>query len=223
MISLGLADSPVDANSSGPDLVAEWSRYRVEADRPDRFTRWMLERTLALVVGCGSREVADQAVFQAIEQTIINALAMPPVPSPQAVDSRVDLLALELPATQTLAIIGCFENVLAIPLDDLQLKRKNPWGGFREAWLEHYNQVTRTIAGSGQMADTQVQSEVAGSVWKVRVKEGDTVARDQELMILESMKMEIPVEAPCDGTVASVLVAPEDGVEEDQVLLIITS
>jgi len=73
------------------------------------------------------------------------------------------------------------------------------------------------------MADTQVKSEVAGSVWKVLVKEGDSVASDQELMILESMKMEIPVDAPCAGTVASVLVAPEDGVEEDQVLLIIAS
>ena len=73
------------------------------------------------------------------------------------------------------------------------------------------------------MADTQVTSEVAGSVWKVLVKEGDAVTRDQELMILESMKMEIPVEAPSAGTVASILVAPEDGVEEDQVLLIIAS
>jgi len=73
------------------------------------------------------------------------------------------------------------------------------------------------------MADTAVKSEVAGSVWKVLVKEGDSVTSDQELMILESMKMEIPVDAPCAGTVASVLVAPEDGVEEDQVLLIIAS
>ncbi len=73
------------------------------------------------------------------------------------------------------------------------------------------------------MADTPVKSEVAGSVWKVLVKEGDSVTDDQELMILESMKMEIPVDAPCSGTVASVMVAPEDGVEEDQVLLIIAS
>lgn len=73
------------------------------------------------------------------------------------------------------------------------------------------------------MADTQVQSEVAGTVWKVHVQAGDKVSRDQELMILESMKMEIPVEAPCDGTVVSISVAPEEGVEEDQVLLIISS
>ncbi len=73
------------------------------------------------------------------------------------------------------------------------------------------------------MAQTEVKSEVAGSVWKVHVSVGDSVALDQELMILESMKMEIPVDAPRDGRVIDVLVAPEEGVEEDQVLLIIES
>jgi len=73
------------------------------------------------------------------------------------------------------------------------------------------------------MAETEVQSEVAGTVWKVHVKPGEAVKSDQELMILESMKMEIPVDAPCDGTVAQVLVAAEEGIEEDQVLLIIES
>ena len=73
------------------------------------------------------------------------------------------------------------------------------------------------------MAQTEVKSEVAGSVWKVHVIVGDSVALDQELMILESMKMEIPVDAPRDGRVIDVLVAPEEGVEEDQVLLIIES
>ena len=42
-------------------------------------------------------------------------------------------------------------------------------------------------------------------------------------MILESMKMEIPVEATTDGTLAEVLVAPEDQVEEDQVVAVIES
>lgn len=73
------------------------------------------------------------------------------------------------------------------------------------------------------MAETEVRSEVAGTVWKVHVTPGEAVKADQELMILESMKMEIPVDAPCDGTVAQVLVAPEEGIEEDQVLLIIES
>jgi biotin carboxyl carrier protein len=69
----------------------------------------------------------------------------------------------------------------------------------------------------------EVESEVQGSVWKVEVEAGATVAAGDVLMILESMKMEIPVEAPVAGTVAELRVSPEDPVAEDQVLAIIDS
>jgi acetyl-CoA carboxylase biotin carboxyl carrier protein len=69
----------------------------------------------------------------------------------------------------------------------------------------------------------EVESEVQGSVWKVEVSAGASVSAGDVLMILESMKMEIPVEAPVDGTVAELLVAPEDPVAEDQVLAVIDS
>ena len=71
------------------------------------------------------------------------------------------------------------------------------------------------------MATTEVTSEVIGSVWKVEMSEGDSVAEGDLIMILESMKMEIPVEAPCNGTLLEVLVKEEDAVEEDQVVAII--
>ena len=48
------------------------------------------------------------------------------------------------------------------------------------------------------MATEDVESEVTGTVWKIECKVGDTVADGDILMILESMKMEIPVEAPSD-------------------------
>lgn len=67
----------------------------------------------------------------------------------------------------------------------------------------------------------EVESEVQGSVWKVEVEQGAAVSEGDVLMILESMKMEIPVEAPVAGTVVELSVAPEDPVAEDQVLLII--
>lgn len=67
----------------------------------------------------------------------------------------------------------------------------------------------------------EVESEVQGSVWKVEVEQGTSVAEGDVLMILESMKMEIPVEAPVSGTVLELSVAPEDTVAEDQVLVII--
>jgi acetyl-CoA carboxylase biotin carboxyl carrier protein len=66
------------------------------------------------------------------------------------------------------------------------------------------------------MARRDVRSEVAGRVWKIEVEVGQRVAADAPLMILESMKMEIPVHAPVAGTVTAILVALEEAVEEDQ-------
>ena len=71
------------------------------------------------------------------------------------------------------------------------------------------------------MAQHEVESEVAGTVWKVEAKVGDTVACGDVLMILESMKMEIPVESPVDGKVVSINVAVEQAIEEDQVLAVV--
>ena len=71
------------------------------------------------------------------------------------------------------------------------------------------------------MARHEVESEVTGNVWKVLVEPGASVTAGETIMILESIKMEIPVEAPAAGTVAEILVAPEEQVEEDQLLAIV--
>jgi len=68
------------------------------------------------------------------------------------------------------------------------------------------------------MATISVKSEITGSVWKVEKAPGDKVAEGETIMILESMKMEIPVEAPAAGTIGDIKVAPEDSVEEEQEL-----
>ena len=73
------------------------------------------------------------------------------------------------------------------------------------------------------MATHNVESEVTGSVWKVQVDVGDSVAEGDVILILESMKMEIPVESPADGTVAELRVQPEEAVQEDQVVAVIES
>ena len=73
------------------------------------------------------------------------------------------------------------------------------------------------------MAKHNIESEVTGNVWKVLLEPGATVAEGDVIMILESMKMEIPVEATVDGTLVEVLVIPEDQVEEDQVVAVIES
>ncbi len=71
------------------------------------------------------------------------------------------------------------------------------------------------------MARHDIESEVTGNVWKVLMEPGVSVNEGDVIMILESMKMEIPVEAPVSGTLAELCVAPEDQVEEDQVLAIV--
>ena len=71
------------------------------------------------------------------------------------------------------------------------------------------------------MARHDVESEVTGNVWKVEVEVGQQVNEGDTLIILESMKLEIPVEAPVTGKVAELLVSGEEAVEEDQVVAVI--
>ena len=61
---------------------------------------------------------------------------------------------------------------------------------------------------------TTVRAHIAGTVWKIEVAVGDAVTEGQTVVILESMKMEMPVESPAAGRVSSVLVKPGDAVEE---------
>ncbi len=68
---------------------------------------------------------------------------------------------------------------------------------------------------------TQVEAQIAGNVWKIEKSVGDVVKEDDVLIIIESMKMEIPVESPCDGRIAEVRVEEGDSVEEGAVLAIL--
>ena len=68
---------------------------------------------------------------------------------------------------------------------------------------------------------TEVRSEMVANVWKVVVKAGDAVSSGDPLVILESMKMEIPVAAPADGTVAEVRVEEGGVVQEGDVIAVI--
>ena len=68
----------------------------------------------------------------------------------------------------------------------------------------------------------EVRAEIAANVWQVLVQAGATVSEGDELMILESMKMEIPVTAPAAGTVSEVRVKPEDQVQEGAGLVVLS-
>jgi acetyl-CoA carboxylase biotin carboxyl carrier protein len=65
----------------------------------------------------------------------------------------------------------------------------------------------------------EVKSEINAIVSKIEVSPGAEVAADDVLMILESMKMEVPVNAPGAGRVRSIAVAVGASVEEDEVLM----
>jgi biotin carboxyl carrier protein len=68
---------------------------------------------------------------------------------------------------------------------------------------------------------TEVAAEIAGNVWKIETTVGAQVEEEEVLLILESMKMEIPVEAPRAGRVAEVRVAEGDSIEEGAVLVVL--
>jgi acetyl-CoA carboxylase biotin carboxyl carrier protein len=67
----------------------------------------------------------------------------------------------------------------------------------------------------------EVTAPVAGKVWKILVKVGDQVQYEDELLILEAMKMENPIYAPADGKVAEIKVSEGDQVEPNQLLMLI--
>jgi len=71
------------------------------------------------------------------------------------------------------------------------------------------------------MARKEIKSEITGSVWKILKQPGDAVGDEDALMILESMKMEIPVLAEMKGTVVEIRVKENDSVSEGQVLAVL--
>jgi acetyl-CoA carboxylase biotin carboxyl carrier protein len=71
------------------------------------------------------------------------------------------------------------------------------------------------------LAVVNVKSEIAGNVWKILTKPGDKVEAEGELMILESMKMEIPVQSPKAGVVKEIRVAEGEAIAEGQLVAII--
>ena len=64
-----------------------------------------------------------------------------------------------------------------------------------------------------------LSSEISGSIWKINCKVGDVIETGQEVLIIESMKMEIPVTSNISGTVISIFVDEGEMVNEDQKLI----
>ena len=71
------------------------------------------------------------------------------------------------------------------------------------------------------MNNMEVKSEIKAIVWKVLKETGDKVKIDDEIIILESMKMEIPISSEVDGKIKSIEVSEGDEVDEGQLVAIL--
>ena len=67
----------------------------------------------------------------------------------------------------------------------------------------------------------EVKSQIKAIVWKVLKETGDSVKIDDEIIILESMKMEIPISSEVNGKIKSIEVSEGDEVDEGQVVAIL--
>jgi acetyl-CoA carboxylase biotin carboxyl carrier protein len=68
---------------------------------------------------------------------------------------------------------------------------------------------------------TEVLAHITGTVWKIEAPAGTEVSEGDAVVVLESMKMELPVEAPCAGTVTDVRVREGQPVQEGAVVAVI--
>ena len=66
-----------------------------------------------------------------------------------------------------------------------------------------------------------IEAHITGTIWKIEVAVGDTVEEGDTVVILESMKMEMPVEAEDEGTVKEILVAEGQAVSEGDTLIVL--
>ena len=90
----------------------------------------------------------------------------------------------------------------------------------RLAWA----QVSRALAtadAEGEPQVVEVEAQITGIVWKIEKRVGDEVNEEDVLLVIESMKMEIPVEAPSKGRVSEIHVAEGDSIEEGDIVVVL--
>jgi len=71
------------------------------------------------------------------------------------------------------------------------------------------------------MSHFEVETPVTGTVWKINFQVGDQVSQSDVIMIMEAMKMEIPVESPATGKLKELFVSEGDQVSEDDVVAVV--
>jgi len=67
----------------------------------------------------------------------------------------------------------------------------------------------------------EILAPLAGKIISIEIEAGASVEEDDEVVVIEAMKMETPIYAPCDGTIKEIKVKQGDSVEEDDIIAII--
>jgi len=91
----------------------------------------------------------------------------------------------------------------------------------RHSWLDGLTEPSDWVTRRVLLMADEIRAEMVANVWKVVAAAGDTVAEGDTLVILESMKMEIPVVAESDGTVERLAVNEGDVVQEGDLIAVI--
>lgn len=120
-----------------------------------------------------------------------------------------------------------FLDAESTSIDSFRKMQREAFAEERERWRQAGLDVTESASSSTTSTDEitipdgheAVVSPVAGSLWKLEVKVGDRVAEGQNVVIVEAMKMEIPVSSTCAGTVAALHVREGQSLTPGQTIL----
>lgn len=80
---------------------------------------------------------------------------------------------------------------------------------------------TKTIPAEKSSSGEEISCGTSGKIWKLVKNEGASVKKGDTIMILEAMKMEIPIVSPFDGTISQLLIAEGDSVEAGQTVAVV--
>ncbi|WP_028648706.1 urea carboxylase [Nocardiopsis sp. CNT312] len=158
-----------------------------------------------------------------------------PVEKEELLDIRADLLAgrHELEISDGEFVLADHERFLAENADSIRVFRERQDAAFeaeRQRWEAAGEFEDRPepepVADAGVLdlppGAGLVESPLSASVWKVDVRPGDTVEEGQPVVVLEAMKLEVVVRAPCAGTVSDILVAPGQHLDPGRAMAVIT-
>ena len=67
---------------------------------------------------------------------------------------------------------------------------------------------------------TEILAPLTGKIVRINIKAGDSVFEDQDILVIEAMKMETPIYAPCDGVIKNILLKEGDDVDEEDLIAV---